>query len=304
MSKNQINLKSKKIELTIEQKKEICLFASDNPWSKQNYLCIYFSEKFEQNIPTTTMSDILKNRKNYLNSESINSYRIRNSKYPELEDALFLWFNEKRFVGLPISDDILISKANEFGIMLNIKDFKYSTGWLDKFKKRNHISNIKLHGESGKYNRPHCFKNCKPSDILPYYFNSNAWMTAIVFRDILEKFNDQIKIFKPNRKVLLRSGYYDYICSAKEFIESDESESTSELLSDDDIVRIVRSASDVIEEEIQVELEAEKIPFDKAFEGFKISSSFNDKDSENLSYFKNRRSEDNNKQNLSTLLIH
>ncbi|RNA23851.1 tigger transposable element-derived 6-like [Brachionus plicatilis] len=250
------------MELTIEQKREICLFESDNPWSKQNYLCKYFSEKFKQNKPTTTMSDILKNRKNYLNSESINSYRIRNSKYPELEDALFY--------------------ANEFGIMLNIKDFKYSTGWLDKFKKRNHISNIKLHGESGsvsselindgrqkiknwtkdfglddiynidetalffklepnktlstqqvhgkkvnkeritiaigtnltgkhklepivigKYKRPHCFKNCKPSDILPYYFNSNAWMTAIVFRDILEKFNDQIKILKPNRKVLL-----------------------------------------------------------------------------------------------------
>ena len=84
------------------------------------------------------------------------------------------------------------------------------------------------------------------------------------------------------------------MCSAKEFIESDESESTSEKLSDDDIVRMVKS-NDAIEEEIQTETQVEKIPFDKAFEGFKMfckylenSSSFNDKDFENLSYFKNR----------------
>ena len=89
MSNNQIKLKRKKMELTIQQKREICLFASDNPGSKQNYLCKFFSEKFKQNVPTTTISDIVKNRKNYFNPESINSYRIRNSKYPELEDALF-----------------------------------------------------------------------------------------------------------------------------------------------------------------------------------------------------------------------
>ena len=60
MSNNQIKLKRNKMELTIEQKREICLFASDNPGSKQNSMCKYFSEKFKQNIPSTTMSDILK----------------------------------------------------------------------------------------------------------------------------------------------------------------------------------------------------------------------------------------------------
>ncbi|CAF0889807.1 unnamed protein product, partial [Brachionus calyciflorus] len=75
---------------------------------------VYFIEKFKQKIPTTTMSDILKYKNSFLNSESINSLRIRNSKYPKLEDALFLWFNDKRCLGLPISDDILVLKAHDF----------------------------------------------------------------------------------------------------------------------------------------------------------------------------------------------
>ncbi|CAF0801582.1 unnamed protein product [Brachionus calyciflorus] len=69
--------------------------------------------------------------------------------YPELEDVLFIWFHEKREHGAIISDEILIEKAKYFGTMLNISNFKYSDGWINKFKKRYNISSYKLHGEAG-----------------------------------------------------------------------------------------------------------------------------------------------------------
>ncbi|CAF0736272.1 unnamed protein product [Brachionus calyciflorus] len=38
----------------------------------------------------------------------------------------------------------------------------------------------------------------------------------------------------------LRNGYYDYVCSAQEYIEYDKFESTGEVLTDADIVELVK----------------------------------------------------------------
>ncbi|CAF0754811.1 unnamed protein product [Brachionus calyciflorus] len=102
--------KRSKVELTIENKREISLFEQENPKMKKIELIRYFSTKFKHIIPGSTIHDILKKKEKYINGH-VNKFRARESKYPELEDAFFLWFCDKRAMGVPISDEILLNKA-------------------------------------------------------------------------------------------------------------------------------------------------------------------------------------------------
>ena len=73
--------------------------------------------------------------------------RIREAKYPELEKMLFIWQTMTK-----ISDMILIEKAKEFGDILGLTEgcsFDYSSGWLEKYKKRYKIKKYEIVGESG-----------------------------------------------------------------------------------------------------------------------------------------------------------
>jgi len=48
---------------------------------------------------------------------------------------------------LPISDSLIVSKAEEFGSMLGII-FKYLNRWLAGFKNRHHLKGFKIVGEA------------------------------------------------------------------------------------------------------------------------------------------------------------
>ena len=50
--------------------------------------------------------------------------RPRNGKHEELEKALFLWFGEVRAKNLPLTEDIIKTKAKRFGDALGITDFQ------------------------------------------------------------------------------------------------------------------------------------------------------------------------------------
>jgi hypothetical protein len=71
---------------------------------------------------------------------------MRTARYPELEDALNIWFCEMRGLKLPINDAILKEKAEYYGQMLG-SQAKYSNGWLNRFETRFNISSKTLHGE-------------------------------------------------------------------------------------------------------------------------------------------------------------
>jgi hypothetical protein len=75
---------------------------------------------------------------------------IREVLHPQLERCLFVWFSQVQH-DIITTDKILIEKAKEFGEMLGICDqsFKYSQGWLEKFKNRHDIKLKKLAGEAG-----------------------------------------------------------------------------------------------------------------------------------------------------------
>ncbi|UYV71441.1 hypothetical protein LAZ67_8003210 [Cordylochernes scorpioides] len=76
------------------------------------------------------------------------SKRQRVGKFSDLEDALFNWFTQKRANNIIITDDLLREKAKKLGEHLDVpENFAYSSGWLQRFKGRFHISQRRLCGE-------------------------------------------------------------------------------------------------------------------------------------------------------------
>jgi hypothetical protein len=77
------------------------------------------------------------------------SRRFRAAKFPELEQALALWFRQHEARDLPITDELLCGQAKLFGPQLNVPEsFACSDGWLGKFKKRQGIKQIVKHGKA------------------------------------------------------------------------------------------------------------------------------------------------------------
>ena len=72
-------------------------------------------------LPRTTVRDIISKQFEIVNFER-NSKHMKKGFYPDLENALFIWFNQKRSQNFVINDDILKTKAKEFGE--NMSKFK------------------------------------------------------------------------------------------------------------------------------------------------------------------------------------
>ena len=75
--------------------------------------------------------------------------RQRVGRYDQIDQALMMWFTEIRDNhNVPISGNLLKTKAKHFATQLGIGDFTASNGWLDRFKKRNNIVYKSISGES------------------------------------------------------------------------------------------------------------------------------------------------------------
>lgn len=104
-------------------------------------------------LSTSTVSTIWKHRdkiKDSLNSNISKLKRIRKPVNKEVDQALLEWFKQKRTQNIPISGPILQEKAEEFSRLLstNNETSVCSKSWIDRFKKRYHISSSKIHGEA------------------------------------------------------------------------------------------------------------------------------------------------------------
>ena len=65
-----------------------------------------------------------------------------------LEDAMYVWFSQRRSLGEPISGPLICEKALQFNEQLNgPKYFKASSGWLKNFKSRHGIRELDIEGE-------------------------------------------------------------------------------------------------------------------------------------------------------------
>ena len=107
------------------------------------------------NVPKNTLSGWIKKAESIKEGfEKFGPKRrnMRTGEFDDLEKVLLKWFTQMRDRDIPISGPLLLQKAKFFADSLEIKDFKQSTGWLDKFKERHSISFKKVCGESKSVN--------------------------------------------------------------------------------------------------------------------------------------------------------
>ena len=118
------------------------------------YIADYFSGKFKIDVSRCTANDIYLNRKKIKNQavENINSKKTVNLQFPQVEKELINWIEKIEIKGRILNDAVLMVKARKIAEENKILDFKCSSGWLIKLKKRNNYKLRRLHGETFKEN--------------------------------------------------------------------------------------------------------------------------------------------------------
>jgi len=151
------------------------------------------AKEFE--IPKSTLSTYLKNKDKILACahEGVAGYKFRakNAEFPEVEKCVLKWFRECRDGNVPLSGPVLQEKAKQFAATLGFPDFKASSGWLTKFKKRYAIVGKSVCGESASVDDTVCqdWKQNLPDLYSGYSFDEifNADETALFYRCLPNK---------------------------------------------------------------------------------------------------------------------
>ncbi|XP_055614175.1 jerky protein homolog-like [Uranotaenia lowii] len=73
---------------------------------------------------------------------------FKRAKYPLLDEALYIWFLQKRECHIPVSQDLLTAQATKLYLKLyNDEQFKGSRGCIVNFIKRHNIRFLQITGE-------------------------------------------------------------------------------------------------------------------------------------------------------------
>ena len=142
------SVKQKRVVLSIADKVKIIEMLDKSA----SYTVI--AEKF--GIGKSTVGDIKKNREKILKfkTEMNDMGMTRSAKVMKLSDdskldqAVYLWFRQKRMEGMPVSGPLLCEKAVALSRVLNGEtDFTASKGWSWRFCQRHGIRQLSLQGE-------------------------------------------------------------------------------------------------------------------------------------------------------------
>jgi len=143
--------------LTAAQKQEICKRQRDN--SRISYRSL----GKDYGVGKSTIQDIIAQSEKWLaidiNETSTQHLKNRPPKWPELEQALWLWTTTIIENNLPLTGDAIIAKARVYAERLGITNFVGTDGWLSKYKKRYNLHNISRHGESASAPPAECIEN-------------------------------------------------------------------------------------------------------------------------------------------------
>jgi hypothetical protein len=125
----------------------------DDPSKTQKNLARWLFNEENKLVSQGCISAILADKEALLNIENSNlsKKRIRLAKFPILEKQLVSWIDSID-VNLPLSEKLVKLKAKELHKNIpNERDFEFraSSGWLQKFKKRFGIYGFRSSGKSG-----------------------------------------------------------------------------------------------------------------------------------------------------------
>lgn len=150
----------------------------------------------ETGIPRNTVYGILR-KKEVINKEVMKTKQIVNNTllnkrkrvkkvtHPELEDALHLWFTNKRENNIPISDLMMRQQAMIFHRSFCTQSdcsFVASTGWFQKFKIRRGLRILQITGEKLSANEPPVLPY-KQNDLIPTLVNKHYSLNRIFNAD-------------------------------------------------------------------------------------------------------------------------
>jgi hypothetical protein len=98
----------------------------------------------------STLSTILKKRAVIESLDDVDPARKwdRTAKHSDMDEALLLWFKQRRAMNAPIGGPLVKVKANKLAIELGIVDWEASEGWLHRFKERHGLVFKSACGES------------------------------------------------------------------------------------------------------------------------------------------------------------
>lgn len=140
--------KRKRVVLSIDQKIEVLKLIDKGT----SYTIIM--EKF--GIGRSTVANIKKKRSSLMDfrrqMKEMGTVRtvktMKLSEDPKLDQAVLVWFKQKRAEGIPISGGLLCEKAVELSKILRPEsNFKASSGWRWRFCQRHGIRELSLQGE-------------------------------------------------------------------------------------------------------------------------------------------------------------
>ncbi|CAJ0647337.1 13553_t:CDS:1, partial [Entrophospora sp. SA101] len=122
MNSTSASSSSKRNSLSASQKKELCKHAKDNHSLSQDDLAQEFK------IGQSTVPGILSESDKWLSiDETLTTSQIKKDRlanWPQLEEALALWFDQAVGHNLTISGDILKTKAHALAEVMDVNDFK------------------------------------------------------------------------------------------------------------------------------------------------------------------------------------
>lgn len=140
--------KRKRTTLTAGEKRELCLWKRDHPRSTLRDVMLWCRINLGMDIGKSSVSRILQESDKWISTtpDAVNS---KNLLGVDMEKSLFTWLQEARSRGVYVSDAMIAEKARALGKLLKMPDdFRYSRGWLHRFKTRHGICNNRPQGSS------------------------------------------------------------------------------------------------------------------------------------------------------------
>jgi hypothetical protein len=143
--------------ITTEQRIALRSYAQQHRSHNQQQLASWFEQQFGHRPSQGTISESLSARFSELDQrgEGPSQKRLRTQHWPELEACLYEWQLQIE-TQVPISNDLIKAAALRFWHRLPIyRDMEvpqFSSGWLEKFKRRHGITERLRHGEAGSIN--------------------------------------------------------------------------------------------------------------------------------------------------------
>lgn len=149
----------KRAAFTADERRALRAHKAEHSKLTQKDLSQWFADKFGKPIQQSTVSEILSTRWSHLDEDEQpvqgSAKRFKPLAYPDLDRALAEWVLRAQ-KDVTITGDVVRVKAHQLWQRLpqyrDLEEPQWSTGWLDKFKKRHGIKQWQRHGEAASVN--------------------------------------------------------------------------------------------------------------------------------------------------------